>query len=118
LQSALVKVDVEGMELAVLRGAEELIRRCCPVLYLENNEEPGVMKRRCRELGYDRNFDHRFTVRWVDEFREAGSDAPASRVLIGNIQNLLCISGQPGPADHYYDHRLRGGQFSSRFERA
>jgi FkbM family methyltransferase len=33
----LIKVDVEGMELAVLRGAAETIERCRPVLYVEND---------------------------------------------------------------------------------
>jgi FkbM family methyltransferase len=32
-----VKVDVEGMELDVLRGAEQTIRRCRPLLYVEND---------------------------------------------------------------------------------
>ena len=33
----LIKVDVEGMELAVLKGATQLIRRFQPVLYVEND---------------------------------------------------------------------------------
>jgi FkbM family methyltransferase len=33
---ALIKIDVEGSELAVLRGAEETVRRDRPVLYVEN----------------------------------------------------------------------------------
>lgn len=33
-----VKIDVEGLELRVLRGAERLIRRCRPVLLFERNE--------------------------------------------------------------------------------
>ena len=32
-----LKVDVEGMELQVLKGAEEMIRRCKPVLFVEND---------------------------------------------------------------------------------
>jgi FkbM family methyltransferase len=32
-----IKVDVEGMELAVLEGAQRTIARCRPVLYVENN---------------------------------------------------------------------------------
>ena len=35
----LIKIDVEGMELEVLRGAEQTIRRLRPVLYVENDRE-------------------------------------------------------------------------------
>lgn len=34
-RAALLKIDVEGMELAVLRGAAALLRRCRPVVYFE-----------------------------------------------------------------------------------
>jgi FkbM family methyltransferase len=34
---ALIKIDVEGFELAVLRGADESLRRNRPVLYVEND---------------------------------------------------------------------------------
>lgn len=35
----LIKIDVEGMELAVLRGAAETITRCQPILYVEADRE-------------------------------------------------------------------------------
>lgn len=35
----LIKIDVEGHELEVLKGSVETIRRCKPVLIVENNEE-------------------------------------------------------------------------------
>ncbi|MGH6932491.1 MAG: FkbM family methyltransferase [Dongiaceae bacterium] len=34
-RAALLKIDVEGMELAVLRGAAALLQRCRPVVYFE-----------------------------------------------------------------------------------
>ncbi len=34
-----LKIDVEGMEEQVLRGAEQTIRRCRPLLYVENDRE-------------------------------------------------------------------------------
>jgi FkbM family methyltransferase len=43
----LIKIDVEGMELAVLQGAAETIARCAPVLYLENNRRlasPAILR--------------------------------------------------------------------------
>lgn len=36
----LLKVDVEGMEYEVLRGATDTVRRLQPVLYVENNRDP------------------------------------------------------------------------------
>lgn len=35
----LIKADVEGMELSVVRGAAETIERCRPLLYLENDRK-------------------------------------------------------------------------------
>jgi len=34
-----LKIDVEGMELDALRGADETIRRCEPALYVENDRD-------------------------------------------------------------------------------
>ena len=34
-----IKIDVEGMECAVLRGAQELIAKSGPILYVENDRE-------------------------------------------------------------------------------
>jgi len=49
-----IKVDVEGMEAAVLRGAMQTIVRCNPVLYLENDrtEKSDELVALVRELGY------------------------------------------------------------------
>jgi FkbM family methyltransferase len=33
----LLKIDVEGFELAVLQGASQTIRRCRPIIYIEND---------------------------------------------------------------------------------
>lgn len=35
----LIKADVEGMELSLLRGAKETIGRCRPIVYVENDRE-------------------------------------------------------------------------------
>lgn len=36
----LIKIDVDGKELEVLRSADRLIERCRPVLYFENDSKP------------------------------------------------------------------------------
>ncbi|KAL9190183.1 hypothetical protein ACHAXT_007394 [Thalassiosira profunda] len=38
---SLIKIDVEEMELMVLKGAEQTLQRCNPVLFLENNCKRG-----------------------------------------------------------------------------
>jgi FkbM family methyltransferase len=51
---ALLKIDVEGMELAALRGAAATIKRFKPVLYIENNagsQSPPLI-RHLLDLGY------------------------------------------------------------------
>lgn len=40
-QVKLMKIDVEGMELAVLRGADQLIARDRPIIYIESATEAG-----------------------------------------------------------------------------
>jgi FkbM family methyltransferase len=51
---ALLKVDVEGLELDVLRGADGLIRRFQPVLYVENDQldKSEALIRHLWGLGY------------------------------------------------------------------
>lgn len=51
----LLKVDAEGSELAVLRGADRLIARTRPTLFLENNDPVNGdnLIRHVRRLGYD-----------------------------------------------------------------
>jgi len=38
-QCHLIKIDVEGMESKVLKGAEQTIKRCRPILFAENDRE-------------------------------------------------------------------------------
>jgi len=50
-----LKIDVEGMELEVLKGAERMIRACKPIMYIEadrpaKNEEMFAF---IRDLGYE-----------------------------------------------------------------
>jgi Methyltransferase FkbM domain len=51
----LIKIDVEGMEADVLRGSRQTIKKCSPILYIENNRKDGskALAPVLRELGYD-----------------------------------------------------------------
>ncbi|HEX6963943.1 MAG TPA: FkbM family methyltransferase, partial [Lacipirellula sp.] len=59
---ALVKIDVEGMENEVLAGAQRLIKRFRPLIYVETQSSPqyALLKRRLNRLGYRmlRRFNH------------------------------------------------------------
>jgi FkbM family methyltransferase len=50
-----IKIDVEGMESKVLKGAKKTIARCRPILYVENNtvEESTEILQTLNDLGYD-----------------------------------------------------------------
>jgi FkbM family methyltransferase len=50
----LIKIDTEGMEPQVLDGARDLIGRCRPLLYVENNESGAskLLSQRLAALGY------------------------------------------------------------------
>lgn len=47
-----MKIDVEGSEAPVLRGASETIKRCQPVLYIEFNENRDAILALLGQLGY------------------------------------------------------------------
>lgn len=42
LSPSVIKIDVEGMEPEVIAGAHETIKRCQPILYLENNGDDSA----------------------------------------------------------------------------
>lgn len=50
-----IKIDVEGMESKVLKGAKKTIARCRPILYVENNtvEKSTEILQTLNDLGYE-----------------------------------------------------------------
>ena len=57
---ALIKIDVEGMEELILQGSLQLINRCQPILYIENNcikDSPGILNLLMETLNYDVAWD-------------------------------------------------------------
>jgi FkbM family methyltransferase len=54
-----LKIDVEGMEIDVLRGAESMIKACMPILYVENDRraKADMLIQYINYLGYDCYWD-------------------------------------------------------------
>lgn len=91
----LLKIDVEGMETAVIEGARATIARCRPVLYVENDREQhaAALIALLRSLGY-RLWWHCPPLFNPQNFNAAGDD------IFGNIvsRNMLCL-----PEEHRAD---------------
>jgi FkbM family methyltransferase len=90
----LLKIDVEGMESAVLRGAGQLIARCRPVIYLEN-DQPAKSKALIEQIwamGY-RIWFHTPTLFNPNNFAGQADNLYPTVVSI----NMLCL-----PQEHSY----------------
>ncbi|HEY9721955.1 MAG TPA: FkbM family methyltransferase [Oscillatoriaceae cyanobacterium] len=85
----LIKADVEGMELAVLRGATQTIRRTRPVLYVENNrpEQSAALVAFIRSLSYTLYW-HRSP--YFNPHNFAGNPDPAFAEFAPE-RNILCL---------------------------
>ena len=79
----LIKCDVEGHELEVLRGAERLLKRHRPSLLFEceARHRPGG---RVRDVfGYLESLGYRGSFFWGDELRDVGDLDPAEHQIEG-----------------------------------
>lgn len=84
----LLKADVEGMELAVLRGAAETIRRCRPVLYVESDR----VERRAELVAFIRALNYRLYWHTPRLFWQANHFQNATNVFADATSfNLLCV---------------------------
>ncbi len=92
-QCALIKVDVEGMEEEVLRGASALIARCAPILYVENDRpaKAASLVRYIHSLNYQMYW-HRPALFNANNF--LGN----SENVFGEIvsHNMICVPPQLG----------------------
>ena len=88
----LIKVDVEGMELDVVNGAEQVIREFRPVLYLEADRKDKVVALLTRvfELGY-RIWWHAPPLFNPDNW--AGEDDPGKFKDVVSF-NVLCLPAE------------------------
>lgn len=84
----LLKIDVEGMEAAVLRGAEKLVEKFKPVLYVENDrpENSEELMRLIDSMGYRMYWHAPFL------YREDNAFGDPENVFEGIASfNLLCF---------------------------
>jgi FkbM family methyltransferase len=89
----LLKVDVEGMELDVLRGGEALLSRCRPVLYVENAEA----SRSPALIDYLQSIDYHLYWHFSPFFTPDNFLNVAEDVFGGKHDaNMLCL---PAPVD-------------------
>ncbi len=89
---ALIKIDVEGFELAVLQGAERTIKRSRPILYVEN-DRVAESEALVRWL-----LDHGYRLWWHTPalFNAANSKGVQENLYPGIASfNMLCV-----PAEH------------------
>lgn len=96
----LIKVDVEGFEPAVLRGARETIARCRPLLYVENDRaaQQGEVISLMASMGY-RLYWHTPPLFSADNFR-----GNAENVFKGIVSlNVLGIPAESPKAVHGSD---------------
>ncbi len=85
---ALIKIDVEGMERAVLDGAAKTIARCLPLLYVENDrpKKAAELVRAIDGLGYAM-FWHIPPLYSPHNFRQNATNVFGDKVSI----NMICI---------------------------
>ena len=86
----LLKADVEGMEIGVLLGARETIKRCRPYLYIENDRPVNSDRliSLIAELGYTNIREHTPDLYTQDNYRRCRENMfPGYRII---SHNLLC----------------------------
>lgn len=79
----LIKIDVEGFELEVLKGSEGILERCQPFLYVEN-DRPDKSPTLIQWL-----FDHDYRLWWhVPPMFNPGNFRGVAENRYGNVQSL------------------------------
>jgi FkbM family methyltransferase len=102
----LIKIDVEGMEGEVLQGARETLRRCQPVLYVENDRPAQVrpLLQTIAELGY-RSWWHVATFFNPDNARGVRKNVFPDLYAM----NLLCLPADSAIRPEQHPHYRPNG---------
>jgi FkbM family methyltransferase len=94
----LLKIDVEGMETEVLRGARETIKHCRPIIYCENDRAQNAQRLLGTLFSYRyRVFRHDPPLYNPNNFRNVRMNLWQNVVSM----NLLCI-----PEEHFFTMRI------------
>lgn len=84
-----LKLDAEGYELAILRGATELLDRCRPVVFFEADDDTADPRPLLADLGYR-----------LFRLRKGGLAPVGVREALGGQQNLCALDpGRHDPAE-------------------
>ncbi len=91
----LLKIDVEGMELSVLKGGTGMIEKCKPVIYLENNDpaKSSSLIKYLQTLGY--------TIYWhFSPFYNSDNFFQNESNVFENIieENMFCVQSELKPS--------------------
>jgi FkbM family methyltransferase len=87
-QINVMKIDVDGSELAVLKGGIETIQRCHPIIFIEVCEETS------RAAGYEQAEILNFLDKLGYEFKVISSSGEIHPILsqeLTSYQNVVCI---------------------------
>jgi len=90
-----IKVDVEGMEAAVIDGASDTIKRCKPFLYVENDRKHNALELLAKIYGHDYEiYEHNPMMFNENNFYNNKENLMVSKSSVYDVQivsvNLFC----------------------------
>lgn len=106
-----LKIDVEGMELQVLKGAENMIRKCQPIIYVENDkpDKSDELIAELESLGYTCYWDTPLLFNEDNFFGDKENIFPGLASI-----NMLCLVGDFKPNGGV---RAKAGDWKKLFHR-